>query len=115
MVSGKRPRHRQKVRKMKYEYIEESEVEVVKRGRKSQVPAEVVEAIRNIPAGMTVKLSEFALNPADEDYKNDKASISAMLRQAGKVAGMEVGIRFTPTGIPQVTPRAGKKSKPAKK
>lgn len=100
---------------MKYEYIEESEVEVVKRGRKSTVSPEVVDAIKNIPAGKTVKFTEFALNPADEDYKNNKASVSAMLRQAGKQAGTEVGIRFTPNGVPQVTPKSPKRKATAKK
>jgi hypothetical protein len=99
---------------MKYEYIEETEVEVVKRGRKSSVPTEVVDAIRNIPAGKTVKFTELALDPTDADYKNGKASVSAMLRQAGKMAGTEVSVRFTPAGIPQVTPKT-KKSKTAKK
>jgi len=95
---------------MRFEYIDETEVEVVKRGRKSTVPAEVVDAIRNIPAGKVVKFTELTLNPSDEDYKNHKASLSAMLRQAGKQAGREVRIAFTPTGTPQVSVSTKKKA-----
>lgn len=87
---------------MKFEYINEDEVEVVKRGRKSQVPQELVDAIRGIPANKVVKLTEFAGDPTDENYKNYKASIASMIRQAGKLAGCEVRTDWTPTGIPQV-------------
>lgn len=98
---------------MKFEYIDESEVVVVKRGRKSQVPQELVEAIRGIPAGKVVKLTEFAGDPTDEDYKNYKASTASMIRQAGKLAGFEVRTNWTPSGIPQVSvsPLTAKKTK----
>lgn len=96
---------------MKYEYIEEAEVEVVKRGRKSTVSPEVVEAIKNIPTGKVVKFTDLALDPTDADYKNAKASVSAMLRQAGAQAGKKVSVRFTPTGIPQVSATKAKTKK----
>lgn len=99
---------------MRFEYIDETEVEVVKRGRKSTVPAEVVDAIKGMPAGKVVKFTELALDPSDEDYKNHKASLSAMLRSAGQQAGRTVSIRFTPTGIPQVTAVVPKKAKAKK-
>lgn len=87
---------------MKFEYIDEAEVEVVKRGRKSQVPQELVEAIREIPANKVVKLTELAGDPTDENYKNYKASTASMIRQAGKLAGFEVRTNWSPNGIPQV-------------
>lgn len=99
---------------MRFEYIDENEVEVVKRGRKSQVPTEVVEAIKNMPAGKVVKFTEFTLDPADADYKNHKASLSSMLRQAGRSAGCEVRINYSTTGVPQVSKQTSKK-KTAKK
>lgn len=99
---------------MEFEFIEENEIEAVRRGRKSTVPAELVEAFRTLPKGKAVKVTDLALDPKSEDYKNDKASVSAIIRSAGKQAGVEVTISWSPLGIPQVstkTPKvkAGKK------
>lgn len=87
---------------MKFEYINEDEVEVVKRGRKSQVPQELVEALRAMPKGKVIKLTELAGDPTSEDYKNYKATTASTIRQAGKLAGLEVSTNWSPTGVPQV-------------
>ena len=93
---------------MDFEYIEENEIEAVRRGRKSTVPQELVEAFRTMPKGKAIRITDLALDPKSEDYKNDKASASAILRSAGKQAGVEVTISWSPLGIPQVSTKAPK-------
>jgi len=88
---------------MDFEFIDETEIEAVRRGRKSTVSHELVEALASMPKGKAIRINEYALDPTSEDYKNDKASNSALIRSAGKQAGVEVSIQFSPQGIPQVT------------
>ena len=89
---------------MDFEFIDENEIESVKRGRKSTVSPELVEAFRKVPAGKAVKVTALAGNPADaEAYKLHKASASAMLRSAGAQAGKTVKISWSSAGVPQVT------------
>lgn len=89
---------------MKYEIIDESEVVAVKRGRKSTAPIELVDALRTLPTGKVVKLTEFAGDVTDENYGAHKSSVSAVIRTAGKTAGVKVAISWHPTlGIPQVS------------
>ena len=93
---------------MEFEFIDESDIEAVRRGRKSTVPQELVEAFRAMPKGKAIRVTDLALDPKSEDYKNDKASVSAILRSAGKQAGVEVTISWSPLGIPQVATKAPK-------
>lgn len=97
---------------MKYEVIDETEVVAVKRGRKSSAPAELVEALRTLPAGKVVSIKEFQHDPKSEDYANHKSTTSAVIRSAGKQAGVKVAIVWHPNGYPQVT--AGKTKKARK-
>lgn len=87
---------------MDFEFISEEDIQSVKRGRKSTVPQELVDLLKKVPAGKAVVLKDFALDPKDESYKTNKASRSATIRQAGKQAGVEVGISWSPAGVPQV-------------
>ena len=93
---------------MEFEFIDESDIEAVRRGRKSTVPQELVEAFRSMPKGKAIRVTNLALDPKSEDYKNDKASVSAILRSAGKQAGVEVTISWSPLGVPQVATKAPK-------
>ena len=88
---------------MEFEFIEESEIEATRRGRKSTVPQELVEALRSMPKGKAIRVKDLALDPKSEDYKNDKASTSAVIRSAGRQAGVEVSIQWSSVGVPQVT------------
>jgi hypothetical protein len=100
---GEPPQHRQKVKPVKYEIIDETEVVAVRRGRKSTAPAELVEALRSLPAGKVVKLTEFAGDVDAEDYASHKVNASATIRSAGRSAGVKVAIVWHPTlGVPQV-------------
>lgn len=87
---------------MDFEFIDENEIEAVSRGRKTTAPAELVQALGAVPKGKVVVIKEFALDPTAEDYKTAKATVSATIRTAGKLAGVKVGIRWSPKGVPQV-------------
>lgn len=88
---------------MDYEFIDESEVEGVKRGRKTTVPNELVELLKSAPKGKAIVLREYAGDTADEvAYKRHKAKNTAMFRNAGKMAGLKVSTTWSPAGIPQV-------------
>lgn len=94
-----------------YEFIDESEIESVKRGRKTAVPADVIDLMKKIPKGKGLLLKKYALDTSDlETYKKGKAKLSAMFRKAGKFAGVHVTTTWSPSGIPQVTvlPLSGK-------
>ena len=94
---------------MDFEFIDESAIEAVSRGRKSNVPTELVEALRKLPKGKAIAIKAFACDPASADYKNEKASVSATVRSAGKQAGVKVSIGWSPAGVPQVKVITGKK------
>lgn len=88
---------------MDFEFIDESDVESVKRGRKSTVPTELVKALATVPKGKAVKLTALAGDVTNaEAYKAHKASTSATIRSAGKQAGVKVAISWSRAGVPQV-------------
>ena len=89
---------------MDFEFIDENEIESVKRGRKSTVSPELVEAFRTAPTGKAIRVAMLAGDPTDaEAYLLHKASASAMLRSAGTQAGKKVKISWSPAGVPQVS------------
>ena len=97
---------------MDFEFIDENEIESVKRGRKSTVSPELVEAFRKVPAGKAVKITALAGDPSDADaYKLHKASASAAIRSASAQAGKKAKISWSSAGVPQVvlsTPKPAK-------
>jgi hypothetical protein len=95
---------------MDFEFIDEGDIEGVKRGRKSQVPQELIDLFKAIPAGKAVRLSEFAGDPTDPDYKTHKQNAGSTIRQASKQAGIEIRISWSPAGVPQVSRKAPKRS-----
>jgi hypothetical protein len=90
---------------MDIEIIPTTEVVGVKRGRKSDAPAELVEAFRKVKSGSSVKINDFRGDTKDMVlYKKHKSKHTARIRASAKVAGREVvGIVWTTDGIPQVT------------
>lgn len=96
---------------MEFEFIDENDIEAVRRGRKSNVSAELVEALRTMPKGKAVKVKGLSVDPKSEDFKNDKATASATIRTAGRLAGVKVSISWSPEGIPQVTAKVAKAAK----
>lgn len=96
---------------MDFEFIDETDVQSVKRGRKTTVPSELVEMLTKLPKGKVALLRQYALDPTAEDYKTQKASKSAMLRKAGELAGFDVSIVWSPQGVPQVKRSTAKTAK----
>ena len=97
---------------MDFEFIDENDIESVKRGRKSQVPQELVDAIRKLTAGKALALRAFAGDPKDDGYKSYKASTSATIRSAAKLASVKVTVSWSPNGVPQVAlAKTARKSK----
>ena len=88
---------------MDFEFIDEGDIEGVKRGRKSTVPAELVEALRTAPKGKALVLRQYAGDVTAADYPQHKARHGATIRSAGKSAGVKVSVVWSPAGVPQVT------------
>lgn len=94
-----------------FEIIDENEMEFTPRGRKSNVPQALVKALKELKTGTAVRLTDktFVVSPQSPTAKTDRARISAMIRSAGKLAGVEVSIKWSPAGVPQVvTAKAAK-------
>lgn len=75
---------------MKWEFIDENEIESVKRGRKANVVPELVAFLSKAKVGQTVRVAMFALDNEIvtlEDKKNAKAKNSAILRSQAKASG----------------------------
>jgi len=86
-----------------FEVIDSGNVEFVKRGRKSHVDPALVDRLKTLPAGKTLSVKRLALNPADKDYRKDKARISSQIRNACREAGLpSFDIRWSLDGVPQV-------------
>lgn len=100
MATEKNP---EKGKGMDFEFIDETEIESVKRGRKAIVIAEMVEFLSKAKVGQSVKLSSFALDSAlDADSKKkEKATHSATIRAQAKLAGWaKVAIIWDVKGFP---------------
>jgi hypothetical protein len=88
----------------KYQIIDESALEFVQRGRKSNADPELVDALRKLTKGKALALpsEKVDMTSPAEVVKTEKARISANLRSAGKLAGVKVAIRWSPVGVPQI-------------
>jgi len=89
-----------------FEEIEESEIQSVPRGRKSEVDPALVEGLRNLKAGKAIRIPSKKLDVKSVNYKTQKAALSAQLRAACRAAGWEPSITFSPDGVPQVKRKA---------
>lgn len=98
---------------MKLEIIDATEVVAVKRGRKSTAPAELVDALKSLPNGKVIAIKEMGLDPKSPDYASEKGTVGAVIRSAGKQAGVKVSIEWHPNGYPQVSTVAPKAKKKA--
>lgn len=86
-----------------FEIIDETEITQVSRGRKSSVDPQLIEGLRRLTKGKAIKIPSQALDPQADNYKTEKARISAMLRTAMKAAGhSDFSIIFSPEGVPQI-------------
>ena len=89
-----------------FEFIEESEMESVKRGRKAQVIPEMVQFFAKAKVGQIVKVNYFAIDTekaSAEEVKLAKAKNAATIRSHAKASGWsKVQISWSPKGVPQV-------------
>jgi hypothetical protein len=100
---------------MDFEFIDENEIEGVKRGRKTTVPTELVDLFKTMPKGKAVRLPSYKGDVSDPvEYKAYKGAISGTIRKAGELAGVKVSITWSLDGIPQVKVRTPKVSKSSK-
>lgn len=89
--------------KFKIQKIDAASIKSTPRGRKSNADPEFVSALRGAAAGTAFIIPEYALNPKADNYKTEKARVSAMIRSAVKAAGHSgCSVKFTPDGIPQL-------------
>ena len=85
-----------------FQIVSETDLEFSKRGRKSTVSPSLVSAIAKLRKGQGLKLTGMTVDPKSPKAKTEKARVSAQIRQAGKMAGKKVAIRWSLNGIPQV-------------
>lgn len=86
-----------------FEEIGDDEVRGVPRGRKSNVDPALVEGLRRLVKGKAIRIPSQTLDPTADNYKTEKARVSAMLRTAMRTAGHDdFSIIFSPEGVPQI-------------
>jgi hypothetical protein len=88
-----------------FQFVEASQVEFVRRGRKSNVDQKVVDNLRKLKQGGALILTGLKQNPNADTYQNDKSRTAGQIRTACGLAGLARGqyrILWTPTGVPQV-------------
>lgn len=116
LVSGKRPDTQPKGQTMttdknktggdEIEFIDANEVEFVRRGRVSSIPADVIETLSRLPVGKAWAIKKYALDANSPDYKSEKNRVGATIRNACAQAGLgKISLRWSPTGVPQVINR----------
>ena len=85
------------------EFLDASEIEFVRRGRKSNIDPDLVNLLARLPKGKAVALNSLRQDPTHPDYAGIKSRISAQVRSACKSAGLtDHSIRWSPSGVPQV-------------
>ena len=98
------PEENEKEMNMQFEFINEEEIESVKRGRKAHVVPELVAFLSKAKVGQTVRVPMFALDNEIvtlEEKKNAKAKNSAILRSQAKASGWaKVGIIWDVNNVP---------------
>lgn len=86
-----------------FEIIEVSQVEFVKRGRKSAVSPALVEALRGLQVGKALAIKSHATDPTSADFAREKSRLASQIRTACREAGLpSYRILWSPQGIPQV-------------
>lgn len=85
-----------------FEFIDEGSMEFVQRGRKSNVPPALIDALAKMPKGKAVRLTGMKVNVKAPTVKTDKARVGATIRSASAQAKVKVQILWSPDGVPQV-------------
>lgn len=86
-----------------FEFIEASEVEMVRRGRQSSIDPNLIANLAKLTKGKAIVIKSMKLDPTAKGYKNEKNRVSATIRSACKQANLDkYSVRWSPTGVPQV-------------
>ena len=88
------------------EFIDESEFEFARRGRKSVTNDALLAKMKDLAKagkGKGLPLPEFAGDPSSETYTNHRGKVSANIRKHAQLAGVAVRIRWTLQGVPFVS------------
>lgn len=87
---------------MGFEFINEDEIQSVKRGRKATVIPEMVAFFQKAKVGQNVKIARFALEATiREEIVKEKAKKNATIKAQAKLAGWKnVSVKWDVTGIP---------------
>lgn len=86
-----------------FEFIDSSQIEFVRRGRKSNIDPTLVAKLSTLPKGKAVALTSLRQDPKAQTYKTDKARVSSQIRTACQSAGIDgFRILWSPAGVPQV-------------
>jgi hypothetical protein len=105
-MSGKYPDRKDRTmakNEWQFEEIDANDVTGTPRGRKSSVDPQLIDAFRGLSAGRAIRIPSQKLDPTADNYRNEKARVSAMLRTAMRAAGHDdFSIIFSPEGIPQI-------------
>jgi len=87
---------------MEFEFIDEGDMEFIPRGRKSNVPPELVAMLLKFPKGKACRVVALKLDPKAKTFKTDKARVGATIRSAGKQASVKVRIAWASDGTPMI-------------
>lgn len=86
-----------------FEFVNADDITFVKRGRKSSVNPQLIEALKKLPKGQALIISKMKTDPNAKNYANEKSRISSQIRTACRQANL-TGFRilWSPNGVPQV-------------
>ncbi len=86
-----------------FEVVNSTEISFVKRGRKSKVNPQLVEALKSLAIGKAMAVKSLAVDPKSANFANEKARIASQIRTACREAKVtEFRILWSPEGVPQI-------------
>jgi putative alpha-1,2-mannosidase len=94
---------KKKENEMNFEFIDENDIESVKRGRKAQVDGEMVAFFAKAKVGQSIKVAVLALSTemTKAEADKEKAKHNAKIRSHAKAAGWaKVAIKWDIKGFP---------------
>ena len=82
-----------------FEVIGDDEIESVRRGRQpNPIAVELAGHLENVERGTNIRITKMTASTDAEKQANGQ-----IIRNAAKMAGRKVGIRWSKSGVPQIT------------
>jgi len=86
-----------------FEIISADEVQSTPRGRKPNPETlKLAQALANVKVGQAVLVKSMTVDLKDQNVKTEKARIGSAIRTAANIAGRNVKIHWSASGVPQV-------------